>query len=43
MDLYTLMADNAFILEKSIVIMLAELQDMEIFKKTCKCTCLMKL
>ena len=33
MDLYTLMADNAFILEKSIAIMLAELQDMEIFKK----------
>ena len=33
MDLYTLMEDNAFILEKSIVIMLAELQDMEIFKE----------
>ena len=27
------MADNAFIMEKSIVITLAELKDMEIFKK----------
>ena len=33
MDVCTLLADNGFILEKSLVITLAELQDMKIFKK----------